>query len=429
MAGLPRILFCLPSFPPDRGGSQALFGDLVRLWAEQGGEAVVYTTTPGAGRRSAPPPPEETGRRDEAVAGVTVRRFPAVAAAAPRLRGKLLAALSRAGPLPWRAALGFPHVLTRGYRAALRRETSRPGRAFRLVVGGVLPHTHVLEPAMRFAARAGLPALVVPLLHTGLLGSRPRRQVAGPGAGRLLASAAGVAALTGAEVEPLQQLGAVARRIRVLPIGLQRVDPPGVAGRFAAGLGLRTPYLLQAGALSGDKGTLDLIAAQGLRVAAGDETPLVLLGRPEGDVERRLAAEPAAVRGTIHLHRDPDPARWHDAVAGAAALVHPSRADSFGRVLLESWRAAVPVVVADSGGPPHLVAHGSDGLVVPAGDPPALAKAMDSLLSHPSQARKMGAAGRQCFISGHTWERLFPSWQALFRETAECPPVSRAETP
>jgi glycosyltransferase involved in cell wall biosynthesis len=393
-----------------------LFGDLVRLWTEQGGEAVVYTAAPGA------------GRDDHSPARVTVRRFPAVAAAAPRLRGKLLAALSRVGPLSWRAALGFPHVLTRGYRAALRGRTSRLDGPFRLVVGGVLPHTHILEPAVRFAARAGLPVVAVPLLHTGLIGSRPLRQVAGPGAGRLLSAAAAVAALTTAEVEPLRRLGAASSRIRVLPIGLHGADSPGVAGRFAEGFGLTRPYVLQAGALSGDKGTLDVIAAQGLRVAAGDETHLILLGRPEAGVEHRLEAEPAAVRGTIHLHRDPDPSTWHDALAGATALVHPSRADSFGRVILESWRAAVPVIVADSGGPPNLVRHGSDGLVVPPGDPTGLARAMDALTSGPLRAREMGRAGRERFRSGYTWNRLFPPWQALFQEAAERRPAPPAGT-
>jgi glycosyltransferase involved in cell wall biosynthesis len=235
-----------------------------------------------------------------------------------------------------------------------------------------------------------------------------------------------VAALTRAEVAPLERLGVLSHRIRVLPIGLQRTDSPGVPGRFAGRLGLSRGYLLQAGALSRDKGTLDVIAAQRLRVAGGDRMGLVLLGRPEADIARRLAAEPAAVRRTIHLYRDPDPATWHDALVGATVLIHPSRADSFGRVILESWRAAVPVIVADSGGPPHLVRHASDGLVVPPGDPPALAQAMDSLISCPPRARQMGTAGRERFRSDYTWDRLFPRWQALFQEAAGQPRAPQA---
>ena len=95
-------------------------------------------------------PERNPGAQGQLPAGVRVRRFPSLAAASPRLRGKALAAVSSIGPLAWRAALGFPHVLTRGYRAALKGETSRADGPFQLVVGGVLPHTHFLEPAARF---------------------------------------------------------------------------------------------------------------------------------------------------------------------------------------------------------------------------------------------------------------------------------------
>jgi glycosyltransferase involved in cell wall biosynthesis len=53
-----------------------------------------------------------------------------------------------------------------------------------------------------------------------------------------------------------------------------------------------------------------------------------------------------------------------------------------------------PVVATDVGGNSEVVLDGETGLVVPAARPDALAAAIDSLLSSPETARRMGMAGR-----------------------------------
>jgi glycosyltransferase involved in cell wall biosynthesis len=407
-----RILFCPPLYPPSIGGSERLFHALATRWSAGGGESVVYTLAPDL--RPLPADGFENG--------VLVRRFAPLSRLSPRRRGALLGALSRLGPAGWRSSLGFPHILTPGYRRALRAATADGDGPFDLFVGGVLPHAHFLAPASRFAAARRLPLIVIPLLHAGLLGRWPEERVFGPGARPLLRQADIVVALTPAEVAPLEAAGVRRDRIRVLPAGLDTIEAPGGPGAFARRHRLRGPYLLQAGALRAEKGTLDLLAAHARLAGAGRAITLVLAGRPDEDVRRGVSAARDAGRDVL-LVEAPDTAEWDDALRGAYALAHPSRGDSFGLVILEAWRAGVPAVVANAGGPAHLIRHGRDGLVVAPGDPDALAGALDALLVDPGRASRLGAAGGTR-VADYTWERIYPAWAALFEGTRRASTVA-----
>jgi glycosyltransferase involved in cell wall biosynthesis len=56
--------------------------------------------------------------------------------------------------------------------------------------------------------------------------------------------------------------------------------------------------------------------------------------------------------------------------------------------------ASLPVVATDVGGNAEAVQDGISGFVVPSEDPAALSAAILRLLSDPSLAQAMGAAGR-----------------------------------
>ena len=142
-----KILFCPPLFPPSRGGSQRLFADLARLWCAGSGSAAVYTSALPGGTVA-------PGAVDDQS---TVRRFPLLLHHHPRMRGRLLGAVSHHGPLWWRCATGFPHWLAPGYRRFLAGAAMGSDGPFGLVVGGVLPHTHFLEPAARFVGHPQCP--------------------------------------------------------------------------------------------------------------------------------------------------------------------------------------------------------------------------------------------------------------------------------
>jgi glycosyltransferase involved in cell wall biosynthesis len=63
--------------------------------------------------------------------------------------------------------------------------------------------------------------------------------------------------------------------------------------------------------------------------------------------------------------------------------------------VLEAMAAGRPVVATAVGDLPSVVRDGEGGLIVPPGDPGALANAMSAILSEPARAAAMGARGRQ----------------------------------
>lgn len=95
---------------------------------------------------------------------------------------------------------------------------------------------------------------------------------------------------------------------------------------------------------------------------------------------------------TVHFlgHRD-DVASL---MADSDVVVVPSHGEPFGRVALEAMAVGRPVVGTEGGGLSEVVADGETGLIVPQGDPVAMAAAVEGILGNPEMSRSMCEAGR-----------------------------------
>jgi phosphatidyl-myo-inositol alpha-mannosyltransferase len=69
--------------------------------------------------------------------------------------------------------------------------------------------------------------------------------------------------------------------------------------------------------------------------------------------------------------------------------------ESFGVVLLEAMAAGTPVVASDLAGYRNVATHGADALLVPPGDPRALAHALDAVLADDLLSAHLRAGGDQ----------------------------------
>jgi glycosyltransferase involved in cell wall biosynthesis len=78
----------------------------------------------------------------------------------------------------------------------------------------------------------------------------------------------------------------------------------------------------------------------------------------------------------------------------ADLFVLPTLADCSPIAILEAMACGLPVVASSIGAISEQVVHGETGVLVPAGDPEALSKAVAELLDDPSRLRAYGAAGR-----------------------------------
>ena len=85
----------------------------------------------------------------------------------------------------------------------------------------------------------------------------------------------------------------------------------------------------------------------------------------------------------------------NDAEAGnyyraADLYLHPARADTFPNAVLEALASGTPVVATSVGGIPEQLLP-ETGILVPAGDPAALAQALVTYLSDPQLRAQSGA--------------------------------------
>ncbi len=69
--------------------------------------------------------------------------------------------------------------------------------------------------------------------------------------------------------------------------------------------------------------------------------------------------------------------------------------ESFGRIVIEAWSFARPVVSFAAGGPRTLIENGEDGFLVEERNVEELAARIGELLDHPALRERMGAAGRE----------------------------------
>jgi len=84
--------------------------------------------------------------------------------------------------------------------------------------------------------------------------------------------------------------------------------------------------------------------------------------------------------------------------------------------LIEALAAGRPVVASAVGGTPDLLGEGARGVLVPAGDPRALAEAILEVLDHPEAARERALAGRDYVLSHHSADRLVADIDLLYQE-------------
>jgi starch synthase len=102
----------------------------------------------------------------------------------------------------------------------------------------------------------------------------------------------------------------------------------------------------------------------------------------------------------------------------ATAFVCPSLYEPLGIVNLEAMACGTAVVASRVGGIPEVVADGETGLLVPSGDPAALADALNTVVGDRDRAAAMGQLGRKRAIAEFGWQAIAAQTVALYAEFA-----------
>jgi glycosyltransferase involved in cell wall biosynthesis len=212
-------------------------------------------------------------------------------------------------------------------------------------------------------------------------------------------------------------------KIRVVPLGLELDGLTGTLprGRLRAESGAadRVPLIGIVGRLAPIKDLSTFLDSAHLVRRAVPAARFAIVG----DGEERSALE-AAVRhlgleGAVHFHG------WHRDMAAVYGdldvVVNCSRNEGTPVALIEALAAGRPVVATRVGGTSDLLARGDHGLLVPPGDPEALAAAIVGVLQSPDAARARAARGRAYVLRQHSAERLVDDVDRLYRQLLRLP--------
>ena len=199
--------------------------------------------------------------------------------------------------------------------------------------------------------------------------------------------------------------------IIVTPLGVDpqwlSVSAPAASGRDR--LGLPAEYFLFVGTREPRKDLATLLAAYGVfraQWSSGRPPPALLLVGPAG-----WGAEERPVPGVVI--RDYAPTEELQAiVAGAAALVMPSRDEGFGLPALEGLAAGVPVIVSDV--PALVEVTGGQAAVFPVGDVEALAAQLLAVAESDPAGSAEKSRGRREYAAGWTWDRCAEATVAAY---------------
>ena len=222
-----------------------------------------------------------------------------------------------------------------------------------------------------------------------------------------------------------------AEAVRQLTDGPVHIVPYGAAFEDD-GLPVRTPALsrerplriLFVGRLVERKGVEVLVRALSALSAASDaELTVIGTGERAAIIERTARVHGVADRvrmlGSVSRERLVESYADHDIFVLPAVVDEKGDTEGLGVVLLEALRFERPVIASGIGGITDIVEHDRSGVLVPPGDPEALAAAIEDLVRDPERARTMAATGRADARRQFGWDRVVEETLRVYRVAME----------
>ncbi|MDD4872551.1 MAG: glycosyltransferase family 4 protein [Kiritimatiellae bacterium] len=161
---------------------------------------------------------------------------------------------------------------------------------------------------------------------------------------------------------------------------------------------------------------VDVLLKSVQHLPANRDFHFLLVGEVKDPRITQLASSPA-ISKRIHFTGIRNDAA---AIAGTCnVFIMPSVArEGLPRSVIEAMAQGVPAIVTDVGGMPELVINNESGLVIPPGDPQALAKAISYLADHPDKLHDMGENARNRITTVFNIRTTVDKTLKLFQEVA-----------
>jgi glycosyltransferase involved in cell wall biosynthesis len=190
-----------------------------------------------------------------------------------------------------------------------------------------------------------------------------------------------------------------------------RLPPPGAKRNL--GLPEEDSVILCVASMTPHKGHDYLLDAFALLLKKSPRSSLVLIGDGPLRPELEGQASRLGVAGKVLFAGSQDDITEFLSVSDLGVLASTA-SEGMSLWLAEAMSAGRPLVGTAVGGIPEVIAHGVNGLVVPARDARALADAMGRLLGDPALARTMGKASEDIYHEKFTLEGMISRLSGVY---------------
>lgn len=148
---------------------------------------------------------------------------------------------------------------------------------------------------------------------------------------------------------------------------------------------------------------------------------LVFLGNPDPGQEygRKFLELVRRRPWCVHAGFVADRAKMREFLAGATALVLPSREENCPMVVLEAMAAGVPVAASRAGGIPDLIEEGVTGMLFDPADPAGMCEAVEKLLADEVSASANAERARRTALARFHPCRVAQRHVEIYREVLE----------
>lgn len=164
--------------------------------------------------------------------------------------------------------------------------------------------------------------------------------------------------------------------------------------------------VLFCGRLILEKGIIDLAKAAKYVCNKHPSVSFVLAGSGpfKSEMEREIRREGISENFTLLGEIGREKLLWH--YQNSTIFVLPSYYESFPNVILEAMSCGLPIVTTKVCDMPKIIRNGKNGVLVPPGNPSALAEAILVLLEDPDLRKKMGKASRERSEAFYSLDKL-----------------------
>jgi len=212
------------------------------------------------------------------------------------------------------------------------------------------------------------------------------------------------------------QMGGRPEQVHIVPVGvdLDNFRPvPAVAqvpGRIVCTTSSDMPL----------KGLVPLLEAVAKLRTERREAELHVVGTPRQGSTIPGHIDRLGLEGAVVFHKGITSSAITHLYASCQVACVPSLYEGFSLPAIEAMACAVPLVATTGGALPEVVGpDGGAGLLVPPGDPGALAAGLGRVLDDPELRRRLGAVGRARVLGRFTWRRCAEETVAHYRWTLD----------